>query len=136
MENREPPFEHFKQGQTGRFTGVAHDLIENHCDFGYTVAIALGVHKKEYSAKVDTRAGQDSAYGLCARAVIEAVTMEAIAAFGPKTVVNFVFEESSNFGGVERIFHDLKKHVEPIKHHLGTIASAAKVDYAGLQRLT
>jgi hypothetical protein len=133
MENGEAPFEHFKPGQTRRFAGVAHDLIEGHCDFGYTAAIDLAVHKKEYSAKLDPRAGQDSAYGLCARAIIEAVALEAMAAFGPKTVVNFVFEESSNFGGVERVFHDLKKHSDPVKAHLGTIASAAKADYAGLQ---
>lgn len=133
MENREPPFEHFVPGQTRRFVEVAHKLIEDNCDFGYTVAIDLAVHRNEYHAKLPEKTGKDGAYGLCARALIEAVTMEAVTAFGPDTVVNFVFEESPHFGGTERVFHDLKKHSDPLKANLGTIASAAKVDYAGLQ---
>jgi hypothetical protein len=133
MENEEPPFEGWGQKRTRPFVHLARRRIDKNCDFGMTVALSLDDHQKHYRDKLHSGTNKDSAYGTCARAMIAAATAEAIAVFGPDTVVNFVFENNQHFEGARRIFNDMKAHAANIAPHLGQIAPGEKIEYGGLQ---
>jgi hypothetical protein len=133
MENGKPPFEGWDKPRTGRFVDKARRAILKHCDFGQTVAIDLTVHQTDYRAQLSDRVHKDSAYGLCARAMIEGIALVAIERFGRGIRVNFVFENNEHYGDALRIFNDCKAHLDNISACLGTITPGEKVEFGGLQ---
>lgn len=133
MENKDPPFEDWGRVRTRPFVRRAAQRMNKNCDFGFTAVLSRDDYKTHYLANLSSRAARDSAYGLCARAIIESVTLEAIAVYGSSTVVNFVFENSQHFEGVRRIFLELKEYVTPVAGNLGTISPGEKRDFGGLQ---
>ena len=133
MENKDRPFEDWGLKRTRPFVGRAGPMMKKHCDFGTTVALSVSDHREHYLSNLPKRARRESAYGLCARSLIEHVVCEAVAAFGPGTVLNFIFEHSHQFGGALAAFDDLKAHVPLIAPNLGSITSGDKAAFAGLQ---
>ena len=133
MENRESPFEDWGIKRTGPFVGRAFRRVNRNCDFGYTVALSRDDYEKLYRGRLDDKIHKDSQYGLCARALIETVMLEARASFGPDVVVNFVFENNQHFPDALRIFDDLKGHVPEIAGNMGTIRPGEKAEFGGLQ---
>lgn len=133
MENKEPPFEEWGRKRTGPFVSRVRPLLKRYLDFGLTVAVSVDDHREHYIAKLSKRARKESCYGLCARSVIEHVVPEAVVAFGPDTIVNFIFEDSSQFESARCAFRDLKDHVPLLAPHLGRIAPGEKTELAGLQ---
>jgi len=133
MENEEPPFGDWGLLRTGKFLLAALPILNDETAFGMTVAIDHAVYRSEYREKLHPSAHKDSAYGVCARMLIEAIAMQAKAFWGPETVVNFVFENSKHFGEVLRVFSDSKAHVTDLAPHLGKIAPGEKAEFCGLQ---
>ena len=133
MENGASPFEGWGLKRTRPFVQRVGPLLKRHCDFGMTVAISASDHREHYLANLSKRARKESCYGLSARSLIEHVVCEAVTAFGPKTVVDFVFEDSHQFEGARCAFVDLKNHVPLITQNLGSITRGAKEAFAGLQ---
>lgn len=133
MENGKRPFEGWDRPRTGRFVNAATQPIMTHCDFGLTVALDLAAHREDYRAQLSDEVHKDSAYGLCARAMIEGVALTAIERFGRGIRINFVFENNEHYGDAWRIFNDCKAHLPNIAPCLGTIIPGEKVEYGGLQ---
>jgi len=133
MENGKSPFEAWDKPKTGRFVSRAQKPILKHCDFGQTVAIDLDLHRAQYRAQLADKVHKDSAYGLCARAMIEGMVIIAQQHFGPKIRLNFIFEDNEHYGDAKRIFDDLKAHVPALAVNLGTITPGQKTEFAGLQ---
>jgi hypothetical protein len=133
MENREPPFEDWGTKRTRPFVGRAFRRVNKNCDFGYTVALSRDDYEKLYRGRLGEKVHKDGQYGLCARALIETVMLEARASFGQDVLVNFVFENNQHYPDACRIFDDLKRHVPEIGENMGTISSGEKVEFGGLQ---
>lgn len=133
MENGKPPFEGWSRVRTGLFVAKAAPIVMDQCDWGLTIALDHALHQAEYRARLSDKVHKDSAYGLCARAMIEGMTMLAIQTCGSAVRVNFVFEENEHFGDAKRIFDDCKAHLDPIGPYLGTITPGRKREYGGLQ---
>lgn len=133
MENGKAPFSGWNRPRTGEFVDAARKPIMTHCDFGQTVAIDLALHQTDYRARLSDKVHKDSAYGLCARAMIEGITLVAIQRFGRGIRVNFVFEDNEHYGDARRIFNDCKAHLDPIAGCLGTITPGEKAEFGGLQ---
>lgn len=133
MENGKPPFKDWDVARTAGFVGKAASLILKHCDFGQTVAIDLDVHQTEYRARLSDRIHKDSAYGLCARAMMEGISIIAMQRFGPKIRINFIFEDNEHYGDAYRIFNDCKEHLNNIKSILGSITPGRREEFGGLQ---
>jgi hypothetical protein len=133
MENGKKQFEGWNHEKAGRFFLSTQPVILKHCDFGQTVAIDLDLHKTQYCALLADKVHKDSAYGLCARAMIEGMTVIAQNRFGPKIRLNFIFEDNEHYGDARRIFDDLKAHVPALAVNLGTITPGQKIEFGGLQ---
>jgi hypothetical protein len=133
MENNEPPFENWTQPRLRNFLRRAATRVQKNCDFGLTVAMDLDLHKTEYRDKLHPKAHKDSPYGTCARAMIEGIYVMAKPYYGDDVRLNFVFENSSHFGEVNRVFTDAKRHVTEMSPHLGTLTPGEKADFCGLQ---
>ncbi len=132
MENRDPPFQEWGLKRTRPFVAKAGPMMKKYLDFGITVALSVADHQDHYLARLSRRARRESCYGLCARSLMEHVTCEAVASFGPDTVINFIFEKSYQFEGARCAFRDLKEHVPMIAGNLGTILPGDKREFAGL----
>lgn len=132
MENGEPPFEGWDRARCRPFVGAASKIMNEYCDFGITAALSIEDYKAHYRGKLP-KAHKDSAYGVCARALMECIVMETVEAFGPETVVNFVFERNDHFEDARRIHAELRDHVPRVAPHLGQIAPGEKNDFGGLQ---
>lgn len=133
MENKEPPFENWGQERTQQFVRQTIPLVEQDVAWAVTVAIDHSLHEKEYRGKLHPRAHKDSAYGLCARKLMESVYITAKRFWGSDIVLNFVFEDSDHFGEAARVFNDCKAHIPEMTPHLGKIMSGKKADFCGLQ---
>ena len=133
MRNREAPFTDWGGRRTGAFIKEAAPLIEDNVAFGVTVAVDHDLFKTEYRDKLHPGAHKDSAYGVCARILIETTTLLARQFWGEETVANFVFETSGHFGEVERIFRDAKHHIHELAQHLGKVSAGEKDEFCGLQ---
>ncbi len=133
MENGKPPFAGWDRPRTGHFVSKASRPILKHCDFGLTVAIDLEAHKTQYRAQLSDKVHKDSAYGLCARAMIEGMTVIAQQRFGPRVLLNFIFEDNEHYGDARRIFNDFKDHVPALAINLGTITPGRREEFGGLQ---
>lgn len=133
MENKEPPFEEWGRARCKPFVLAAADYMKAYCDFGMTAALSLSDYKTHYRDKLPDKAHKDSAYGVCARALMESIVEESVATFGLKTVVHFVFENNQHFEDARRVFSELKAHVPAVASHLGQIAPGEKREFAGLQ---
>jgi hypothetical protein len=133
MENGDPPFEGWGKSRCGPFVGQAFRLVNKHLEFGLTAVLGVDDYQTAYRVALPKRTPKDSAYGLCARAVIENIMMEARTSFGEDTRVNFVFEDNQHFEDARRIFNDLKAHVPEISGNMGTITAGEKRDFPGLQ---
>ena len=132
MENRDHPFKDWGLKRTVPLVKEVEPLMERHLDFGMTVALSASDHQDHYRANLSKRARKESCYGLCSRAIIESVVNEAREAFGHDTVVNFVFEDNSNFESARCAFRDLKDHAPAISANLGAIVPGDKKEHAGL----
>jgi hypothetical protein len=133
MENGRHPFEGWGMARTRPFVRRAARRMNRNCDFGFTAVLAKSDYQEYYLAKLSSKAAKDSPYGLCARAIIEQVTTEAVTVYGANTVVNFVVEDSQHFAGVKRVFDELKEYVGAVAPHLGTITPGKKKEFGGLQ---
>lgn len=133
MENGNSPFDGWNKMRTAAFVGGALPLVERYCEYGLTVALDLDLHRDHYRAQLSDKVHKDSAYGLCARAMIEGISVMALEFFGPDIRLNFIFEDTNHFGDALRIFNDCKGHMDNIKGVLGTITPGKKDEFGALQ---
>lgn len=133
MEKGSPPFEGWDKPRCGKFVKRARRRIDKNCLCGFTVSISAEDHQQHYRAKLSDKEHKDGPYGACARQLIESIIEEVVAALGPDTVINFVFENNVHFEDARRVFRDLKDHVPGIASHMGSIASGEKNEFGGLQ---
>ncbi len=133
MENGEMPFEGWSQQRTAEFVRKAVPVIEENCDFGFTAIATKSDHRQHFLARLDRRTHQDSLYGICARSLIEGIAETIKQGLCSDAKINFVFEQSHHFAGVERIFHEMKDFIPSISNNLGTISAGEKTQLSGLQ---
>lgn len=133
MERHDKPFEDWTSLRTKNFKLEAVRLLFDECEFGGTTAIDLSLYRESYRNQLDDRTHKDSAYGVCARVMIESLVINMKQYFPGENVMNFVFENSQHYGDVKRVFDDLKAHVPEIGPYLGTITPGEKREFSGLQ---
>jgi hypothetical protein len=107
--------------------------VNCHLEHGHTIVVSKDDYEAQYRAKISDKSHKDSCYGLCARALVEAIMLETRAAYGTEARVNFVFENNGFYEDARRIFTDFKSHIPEIAANMGTIRSAEKHEFPGLQ---